>query len=250
MDRSRKPTDDEEVAVTTLLEQDFVVRKVLRKAPFTNCEPMNTRSIGGISEGTVLNPKNSATGVSGMGEASLLLGLLAMGRSGKVRTFAPKKSGTLFGLGFLGSNLAKPSLPDLFTGFVSTDVLATSRQKIGMSFFQMLGLAQAFKVFNSVVSFVMVDVMDLFGRIKPFQPAFSHGSVKEPLASQKQITVFGKVRGVRCKLSESFPTTGHSVVGVKNFVGNSVKVEDCHVVPFGDEGISMLTQIRGKLNHE
>lgn len=211
---------------------------------------MNTRSIGGISEGTVLNPKNSATGVSGMGEASLLLGFLAMGRSGKVRAFAPKKSSTLFGLGFLGSNLAKPSLPDLFFGLGSANVSASFFQNVGMSLFHVFKLRQAFKVFNSIVSFVMVDMVDLFGSVKTFHPAFSHGSVKKPLTAQKQITVFGDIRGVGCKLSEGFPTTGHSVVGVKNFVGNSVKVEDCHVVPFGDEGISMLTQTRGKLNHE
>jgi hypothetical protein len=242
MDRGRKPTDDEEVAVTKVLEQDFVIRKVLRKAPFTDCEPMNACGVGSISKGSVLNPENGTSSVSVVVEASLPFGFLAMGRSGKFGALATDQGSTLFGFGFLGSNLAKPVLSDLVAGFLGSDVLAVFGKKVGVPFFQMLGLAKAFKVFKSVIGLVVVDVVDLLVRVKSFHPALCNGTMQKPFVSQKQITGFGNTWSVKGKLSESFPATRYGIVRVKDSIFDSVDFKAVHCfAPFGDERISILT---------
>lgn len=241
MDRGRKPTDDEEVAVTKVLEQDFVIRKVLRKAPFTDCEPMNACGVGSISKGSVLNPENGTSSVSVVVEASLPFGFLAMGRSGKFGALATDQGSTLFGFGFLGSNLAKPVLSDLVAGFLGSDVSCALSKIFSVPARQVFGGSQALKVFNSIVGFYMVDVMNLFERVKAFHPALSNNPMKKASSANRKVSIFSKQRSKREQLSENFSALGYGKKVVEESVFDSVYSDAFHGASSDDYGISILT---------
>lgn len=189
---------------------------------------MNARSFSRFRKGAVFNPKHAAPRVAMMGKATRQFGRFAMRGSFKVRTFTAQQRSPLFRFGFLGSNFSDASLAKLLFDFGRANVMpAQPSVAIGKMFFG----SKAFKIFGSVVSFVAVNVVNVFGRVKRLQPALSHGSVHQTLSTKSQISVFSISRNVRKKLSENFSAARDSVKVVKESVLDSVYGYANHVVP-------------------
>ena len=190
---------------------------------------MNARSFSRFRKGAVFNPKHAAPRVAMMGKATRQFGRFAMRGSFKVRTFTAQQRSPLFRFGFLGSNFSEASLANLFFGFGRANVMPVQPSvAVGKMFFG----SKAFKIFGSVVSFVAVNVVNVFGRVKRLQPALSHGSVhKFVAATERHIPIFSFSGNVWKKLSENFSAARDSVKVVKESVLDSVYVYANHVVP-------------------
>jgi hypothetical protein len=189
---------------------------------------MNASSLSRFRKGAVFNPKHAAPSVAVMGKATRLFGRFAMRGAFKVRTFATQQRRSLFRFGFLGSNFSKASLANLFFYFGRADVMSV---KPSVAFSKMFLGRKAFKIFGSIVSFVAVNVVNVFGWVKRLQPTLSHGSVHKFFASERQVPVFSTSWNVRKELSENFSATRNSVSVVKESVMDSVYGYVNHVVP-------------------
>jgi len=164
-----------------------------------------------------------------MGKAACLFGLFAVPRAGKVRPLAANQSGSLFGFRLFGRNAAQSSLPDLFSRFIGANVMPV-QPCVAVS--KMFFGRQAFQVFRSVVSFVAVDVVNLFVGVKRLQPASGHNAVHQVVAAPKRqvpILTFGRYVGK--KLSENFSAARNGVKVVKESVLDSVYFYAQHAVP-------------------
>lgn len=158
--------------------------------------------------------------------ASFSLGLGAVACAGKVRTFATFQRGALLRFGFFGRNAAKSSLANLFPRFWGSKE-RTSAGVFRSVFFR----SQAFKVFNAVVGFVAVDVVDMFRRIKRFKPTCRHNTMHQTLAPKMQVPIGSYDGRVRLELSENFSATRYGVQVVKKSVFDSGYGYANHVVP-------------------
>jgi len=164
-----------------------------------------------------------------MGKAACLFGFFAVPRAGEVRPLAANQSGSLFGFRFFGRNAAQSSLPNLFPRFGRPNVVAV---KPCVSVAKMLFGSQALKVFYPVVSFITVDVVNLFARVKRLQPASGHNAVRQTLSSKGQIAHIVASGCVRLELSENFSAARNGVNVVKESVLDSVYFYAQHAVPF------------------
>jgi len=189
---------------------------------------MNASSFSRFRKGAVFNPKHAAPSVAVMGKATRLFGRFAMRGAFKVRTFATQQRRSLFRFGFLGSNFSKASLANLFFYFGRADVMSV---KPSVAFSKMFLGRKAFKIFGSIVSFVAVNVVNVFGWMKRFQPTRGYRTVHKFFASERQVPVFSTCWNVRKKLSENFSATRNSVSVVKESVMDSVYGYVNHVVP-------------------
>lgn len=208
---------------------------------------MNTSGLGSSSKRAVLDTSNGAGSVSMVFLASPLFGLLRVLGSGEVRPFAANQGGSLLSLGFLGSDLAKPGLSNLLSGFVSANVLGGSGKVFSVLTRQMLRGGQALKVFNSVVSLVVIDVMNMFFGIKPIKPALSHNSMQKTSPANEKVSIFSEVGGKGFKLSENFSATRNGKKVVEESVFGSVYHDAFHVVPSGDCINLILSQTTQKV---
>jgi hypothetical protein len=205
---------------------------------------MNASDLSRLREGAIFNTHNSASSIAVMGETSRFFGSVAMTSSGKKRTFAAKKCGTLLSLCFVGRNTSGAILANLLPCFWRTDVATKFLKQVAVSFPQMFCLRKAFKVVRSVVGFIPVYVVDMFARAKTLKPTSCHNAVHKPMP-QTQIT-FGMVcRGIRLQLSDSFSTARNGVKMVKKSVFDFFYRDANHVVPpFGGYGIFILTSLK------
>ena len=191
---------------------------------------MNAGSQSCFCKGAVLNPKHAAPSVAMVGEATRLFRFVAVRGSLDVGALAAQQSSPLFGFRLLGRNAAQPRLANLFSRLGRTGVVP---MQICMALPVMLLRGKAFKIFNAVVSLVAVDVVDLLKRVKALQPASSHNSVHEPLATQHEIALVVGCRRVWLELSESFSAARNSVQVVKKSILDTVYLNADHVVPHG-----------------
>jgi hypothetical protein len=148
----------------------------------------------------------------------------------KVRSLAAQQSSPLFGFCFLTGDRAKPSLSNLFPRFWSTSKVP---MQISVALSVMLFGCKAFKIFYSVVSFISVNVVNMFARIKSIQPTSSHNTVHKPLATKSQVAHIVDVGCVRLELSENFSATRNGIQMVKKSIFDTVYLGANHVVPFG-----------------
>jgi len=189
---------------------------------------MNASSLSCFRKGAVLNPKHAAPSVAMMGKATRLFRRFAVSGALKVGTFAARQCGALFSLGFFGSNLPKSALANFFPRFGCSDVISVySSVSVSKMFFR----RQTFKIFNSVVSFVSVDVMNMFARIKRFKPTKSHGAVHKTTTSKHQVPLIVLARSIGKKLSENFSAARNGVKVVEESVFDSVYGYANHAVP-------------------
>ena len=189
---------------------------------------MNASSLSCFCKGAVLNPKHAAPCVAMMGKATLFFRRFAVSGALKVGTFAARQRGALFSLSLFGSDFPKSALADLFPRFGCSDVMSVhSSVSVSKMFFG----RQALKVFNSVVGFVSVNVVNLFGGIKRFKPASSHNAMHQTLASEHQIPHIVFVGCIRKKLSENFSAARDGVKVVEESVFDSVYGYANHAVP-------------------
>jgi hypothetical protein len=189
---------------------------------------MNASSLSRFRKGAVFNPKHAAPSVAVMGKATRLFGRFAMRGAFKVRTFATQQRRSLFRFGLLGSDFSKARLANLFFNFGRADVVPA---QTSVAFSKMFFGRNAFKIFGSVVSFVAVNVVNVFGWVKRLQPALSYSSVHQTLSTKSQIPVFSTSWNVRKKLSENFSAARDSVKVVKESILDSVYGYVNHVVP-------------------
>lgn len=96
---------------------------------------------------------------------------------------------------------------------------------------KMLFSGKALKVFRAVVSFVAVDVVNMFVRVKRIQPTSSHDTVRKPTFTQCGIPIKARQRNVRLELSENFSAARNGVKVVKESVLDSVYRYANHAVP-------------------
>jgi hypothetical protein len=189
---------------------------------------MNASSFSRFRKGAVFNPKHAAPRVAMMGKATRQFGRFAMRGSFKVRTFTAQQRSPLFRFGFLGSNFSEASLANLFFGFGRANVMSV---KPGVALGQMFFGSKTFKIFDSVVSFVTVDVMDLLVGVKRLQPALRHNSMHQTLSAEHQVPVIVLGWSVGKEISENFSAARDSVKVVKESVLDSVYGYANHVVP-------------------
>lgn len=192
---------------------------------------MNARSLASFCKGAIFNTHDANLGVSDMVKASLRFRFFAMPGSFKVRPFATQQGSPLLGFGFFGCHFAESGLTNFFSRFWRSDVFAVLRHVFSMPFKQMLLLRQAFKVFHTIVRFVSIDVVNLFGWVKRLKPTSSHNAVHQPLATKRQIPHVVSGGRVRLELSENFSTTRYGVEMVEESVLDSVNFDANHVVP-------------------
>lgn len=189
---------------------------------------MNASSFSRFSKRTVLNPQNAASCVAGMSFAPLLARLQAMRSPRKVRSFTAFKRSALLRSGFLGRNRTKTSLTNLFARFRRSNVLT---EVFAMVVFKMVSLRQTLQVFDVVVSFVAVNVVNLFSWVKRFQPASGHDTVHQTPAPQRKVPHAVVSRRVRLELSENFSAARNGVKMIKESVLDSINFYAQHAVP-------------------
>jgi|GEM_PF-4455693 len=186
----------------------------------------NTR----FCKGSVHNPKNLALRIAMVFKAPLSFGCLAMRRTSKMGTLATNESSPLLRLRFFGRNTPKSRLSNLFTGFVSTNVVPI---KARMTLPEMLFSGKAFKVIDTVVRLNPVDMMDMLTGVKRLQPALRYDAMSESFAPKHGVPIRSCGMKIGLKISENFSAVRNSIQMVKESVLDSVYLKANHVVPIG-----------------
>ncbi len=189
---------------------------------------MNASSLGCFHKGAVLNTNHTTPSVARVFKAAFFFRRLAMRGPRKVRACTAQQRGALLCFGLLGRNRPKAKLAKLLPRLGRPDVVSVLPcVAVGHVLFG----RQAFKVLCSVVSFLPVYVMDVFGRVKRLQPTRRHDSVHEMTPPKGHVPVGVVNRCIGKKLSESFSAARNGVKVVKESVLDSVYVYANHVVP-------------------
>ena len=179
-----------------------------------------------------------------MVKAAQGFGLLGMRRSFKKRALTAKQCGPLLGFSLFRGDRAQTSLTQFFANFICADVLAVRTQYVSVPQPQMILLRQTFQVFNSVVRFVAVNVVDLAFRVKRLQPTRGYNSMYQTVPStQGQIAVASDYGLTREKISENFSAPRNRVLMIKKPVFNAVNGYGDHFVPFKVATESSVYQI-------
>ena len=189
---------------------------------------MNTCSLGRFGKGAIDHSQHLASGVPGMAFALGLKRLGSMWSASKEGALASQQRGSLLGFGFFGSHRAKTSLPNLFSGFGCSDVV-TIQPFVSVS--KVFFGGQALKVVGSVVSLIAIDVMNVLCWIKIIQPARSHNTMHQSLATKRQVSMRMLGRNVRLELSENFSAARNGVKVIEESVNDSVYFYAQHAVP-------------------
>ena len=191
---------------------------------------MNACSLSSRCKRAILHPQHATPRVAEVPFASFLAGRFGMRRTGKVRPFTAFKRSTLFRFRFLGRYTPGAVLPQFFAYFFGPFVPAVTRQNICVPSGKVLVLRQTLQVFQSVVRFVAVNMVDLFGGVKTSHPTFSYNTMQQVFTADKTIPVRVFSRRVWAVLSENFPAARNGVVVVENPVFNAVNFKANHVV--------------------
>ena len=191
---------------------------------------MNACSNRRVSKGPVFHSLHAATRVSDVGFAAGVARLFGVRGSRKVRPFAANQSGTLLCFGLFGRNPAKSELPDFIASFFASRISAKIVGVLRMAFIHVFLHAKALKVFQPIIRFIPVDVVDLFVRIKTNHPEFGNKPMDKGFA-REQISRWMLRGNVRPVLSKDFPAARNSVKMVKHTVFNAVHRKVDHVVP-------------------
>ena len=191
---------------------------------------MNACSLSSRCKRTILHPQHATPRVAEVLFASFLAGRFGMRRTGKVRPFTAFKRSTLFRFGFLGRYTPGAVLPQFFARFFGPFVPTATHQRVCVPTGKVLVLRQTLQVFQSVVRFIFVDVMDMFTCVKSIHPARCYNAMEQMLAAYGQIPIWVFGRSVRAVLSENFPAARNGVVVVENPVFNAVNFKANHVV--------------------
>ena len=181
----------------------------------------------------ILDAFYTASRISDVGFATLGAGFFGVRGAGKVGPFAAQQSCPLFGFGFFRRDRSKPRLTDFLSGFFGSDVSTGRSQQICVALFEMLFARKALKVFQPIIGLIAVYMMDLFGWVKIFHPAFRHNAVKKVFVAQRNVSVRSLIQRVGLQLSKNFSAARNSVQMVKESVFDSVDYYAGHVVPFG-----------------
>jgi hypothetical protein len=153
-----------------------------------------------------------------------------MRRSLEVRSLAAQKSGALFGFRLLRGDGTKPSLANLFSRLNRTSMAANY---FGMTVAKMFFRSQTLKVLNSIVSFITVNVVNLFVGVKRLQPTSCYNPVHQTLAPKGKIAHVVNIRRIRLELSENFSAARNCIKVVKESVMDSIYLNADHAVPVG-----------------
>jgi hypothetical protein len=191
---------------------------------------MDASSLTCSRERTVHDAPHAALRVADVLFASSLARLSGVRRTGEVRPFSTYQRGPLLGFGVLGRNRALPRLPQLRSGFVGPFVFTGNCKNIGVPFSHMFILRQALKIFQTVIGFVSVNVVDLFGRIKTVHPTFRYNAVDKMLAAQAKVTLVMLRRCVWAMLSENFPAARDGVKVINGPVFRAIDRKANHAV--------------------
>ena len=193
---------------------------------------MNSSGHSGSGKRPIHDAFYAALRVSDVGFASFGAGIFGMRGAGKIRSLAAQQSSALFCFGLFRRNRPQPSLTNFLSGFFGSDISTVLNQHIGVSFHEMLFSGKALQILKSIVSLIVVYVMDLFGRVKPRHPAFRHNPMNKVLAAHTQVAAVMEARRIRAQLSKNFSAARNSVKMVKESVFDSVNYYAGHGVPF------------------
>lgn len=203
---------------------------------------MDTESRCSGRKGTILDAVNSAFGVANVCFAAFCFRTFGVSGSGKIRASFSKQSHPLFLLGLLGRDFAETVLPNFLSGFFRSDISAVGSQHVSMPSRHMFGRGKTFQIFNAIVSFVTVDVVNVFGKVKTFQPASRDHTVHESFSPQGQIAVSALFWGKGGVLSKNFSAPRDSVEMVECSIFDAVYNEADHGEPFwviaGNHGLT------------
>lgn len=153
-----------------------------------------------------------------------------MRRTGKVRPFTAFKRSALLRFGFFGRYAPGAILPQFMARFFGPFVFTQPYKHVGVPTGKMFLRGKTLQIFQSVVGFISVDVVDVFRRIKLIHPTHRYNAVKQMLTAYGQIPVRMFGRRVRAVLSENFPAARNSIIVVENPVFNAVNFKANHVV--------------------
>jgi hypothetical protein len=191
---------------------------------------MNASSLTCSRERTVHDALHAALRVAYVLFASTLLRLFGVGRTREIRPLSARQRGPLFGFGFIGRDRAEPRFAQFGLNLVSPFVFSKGLAHICVSIAQMLKLRNALKVIQSVIGFVAVNVVYLFGGVKTVHPAFGDNTVYQPFAAHTKVAhvVFGW--RVRAMLSKNFPAARDGVKVIKGAVFHAIDRKANHAV--------------------
>jgi hypothetical protein len=91
-------------------------------------------------------------------------------------------------------------------------------------------LRKAFKVFNAVVCFVVVDVVNLLLGVKSAKPALRHNTMQKQTVADGKIAIFSFARRIRKMLFDNFSAARNGIKVVKESVLDSVNPSAQHAV--------------------
>jgi hypothetical protein len=190
---------------------------------------MNTSRFTCSRERSVHDATHATLRVADVLFTSPLFRLFGVRGAGKIRPFLSFKRGPLFFLGFFGSNKPNPRLSQFGSSFFSPFVFTHAGHKIRMAISQMLSLRNTLKVFQPIIGLNAVNVMNLFGRVKPIQPTFSNCTVNERFAHD-QIAAGVRSRCIGAMLSDNFPAARDGVKVIKGAVFHAIYCKANHAV--------------------
>jgi hypothetical protein len=193
---------------------------------------MNTSSFTCSRERSVHSALHATSRVADVLFASLLLRLFGVGCTGKIRALSTNQRSPLFCFGFFGRDRAKPRVAQFLSCFVGPFVFSKGLAYICVSVAQMLNLRNALKVIQSVIGFITVNVVYLFGWVKVTHPTFGNNTVYQPFAAYAKIppVMFGW--RVRAMLSENFPAARDGVKVIKGAILDTIDRKANHAVSF------------------
>jgi hypothetical protein len=200
---------------------------------------MNTSSFTCSRERSVHSALHATLRVADVLFASLLLRLFGVGCTGKIRAFLTYQRGPLFCFGFLGRDRAKPRFAQFLSCFVGPFVFSKGLAYICVPVAQMLGLRNALKIIQSVIGFIAVNVVYLFGWVKIIHPTFGNNTVYQPFAAHAKIPHIMSGWCVGAMLSENFPAARDGVKVINGAIFDAIYRKANHAVSF--EVANMIT---------
>ena len=101
-----------------------------------------------------------------------------------------------------------------------------------MSFSHVLFGSYPFKIFNRVIGFITIFMMNQLRLIGIGQPAKCDKTVKEKMTADLHVAIWSHDRLNGFKLSKNFPASGNSIMSIKESIVDSIpRNADFHGVP-------------------
>jgi hypothetical protein len=146
----------------------------------------------------------------------------------KKQAFFTKPCRAHFCARFGGRFFPQLALPNLFTNFRGSFVFSSNSPRFFVADAQMFVIAKALEVFQPIIGFVFINVMNVTPRYVFFAPHLHYHAMNK-IVPAAQVAVGPAARRKRLELSENFPAAGYSIACVKNAVVNAVKSNRKHV---------------------